>query len=43
MIVDFLIKYWLEIILGIVVAAGGAGFNYLRKLIKKDQKEKLQS
>lgn len=40
--IDFLVKYWLEILLGIVVAAGGTGFGYLRKLIKKDQKQKLQ-
>lgn len=39
---DFFIKYWLETVLGIVVTAGGAGFGYLRKLIKKDQKKKLQ-
>lgn len=40
--IDFIIKYWLEFLMGLIILAGGVAFKYLTKLVKKDQKEKLQ-
>lgn len=40
--IEFILKYWIEFLFGLIVLAGGVGFKYLSKLIKKDQGEKLQ-
>lgn len=40
--IDFILKYWIEFLFGLIVLVGGIAFKYLSKLIKKDQHEKLQ-
>lgn len=40
--IDFILKYWVEVLLGLIVLAGGTAFRYLFKLIRQDQGQKMQ-
>lgn len=42
LVIDFIIRYWIQILFGLIITIVGAGFKYISRLVKRDWNDRMQ-